>query len=52
MKNNYSIYKLIDPITNNVRYIGVTTNSLKNRLYQHKYNSKKLKKNLQLAKFC
>lgn len=43
MKNNYSIYKLIDPITNNVRYIGVTTNSLKNRLYQHKYNSKKLK---------
>lgn len=43
MKNIYSIYKLIDPITNDVRYIGVTTNSLKNRLYQHKYNSKKLK---------
>ena len=43
MKNIYSIYKLIDPTTNKVRYVGVTTNSLKNRLYQHKYNSKKLK---------
>ncbi len=32
---NYKIYKLIDPISNEVRYIGLTFNSLKQRLYSH-----------------
>lgn len=31
----YSIYKLIDPITNEVRYIGLTFNTLKQRLGSH-----------------
>lgn len=31
----YTIYKLIDPITNEVRYIGLTFNSLKQRLKSH-----------------
>lgn len=36
------IYKLIDPITNKVRYVG-KTNNLKRRLSAHIYKSKKLK---------
>lgn len=35
MKNKYLIYKLIDPRTNEIRYIGKTKNSLKKRLYEH-----------------
>lgn len=31
----YTIYKLIDPITNDIRYIGLTFNSLKQRLSSH-----------------
>jgi hypothetical protein len=31
----YIIYKLIDPITNEIRYIGLTFNSLKQRLKSH-----------------
>lgn len=29
------IYKLIDPITNEIRYIGKTKNNLQKRLYEH-----------------
>lgn len=32
---NYKIYLLSDPITNEIRYVGQTCNSLKNRLAQH-----------------
>lgn len=35
MEIKYTIYKLIDPITNDVRYIGLTFNSLKQRLKSH-----------------
>ena len=35
----YTIYKLIDPTTNEIRYIGLTFNSLKQRLKSH-YNEK------------
>lgn len=28
----YTIYKLIDPISNEIRYIGLTFNDLKQRL--------------------
>ena len=31
----YTIYKLIDPITNEIRYIGLTFNELKQRLKSH-----------------
>jgi group I intron endonuclease len=31
----YTIYKLIDPITNEIRYIGLTFNDLKQRLKSH-----------------
>jgi group I intron endonuclease len=31
----YTIYKLIDPITNEIRYIGLTFNNLKQRLKSH-----------------
>lgn len=31
----YTIYKLIDPITNEVRYVGLTFNTLKQRLKSH-----------------
>lgn len=31
----YTIYKLIDPITNEIRYVGLTFNSLKQRLRSH-----------------
>jgi hypothetical protein len=36
----YSIYKLIDPNTLDVRYIGVTTTSLNIRLAQHVYDGR------------
>jgi len=39
-KKIYKIYKLIDPLTNEVRYIGITTRSLKQRLSQHCWDSK------------
>jgi group I intron endonuclease len=35
MEIKYTIYKLIDPITNQVRYIGLTFNDLKQRLKSH-----------------
>jgi len=44
MKNNYHIYKLIDPTTKKVRSVGVTTCYLQKRFYQHKYSAKKLRK--------
>jgi group I intron endonuclease len=31
----YTIYKLIDPITNEIRYVGLTFNTLKQRLKSH-----------------
>jgi hypothetical protein len=31
----YTIYKLIDPVTNEIRYIGLTFNNLKQRLKSH-----------------
>lgn len=42
----YTIYKLIDPISNEIRYIGLTFNDLKQRLKSHYYeNSKSHKSN-------
>jgi len=35
METKYTIYKLIDPITNEIRYIGLTINTLKQRLKSH-----------------
>ncbi len=35
MEEKYTIYKLIDPTTNQVRYIGLTFNTLKQRLKSH-----------------
>ena len=35
MEKKYTIYKLIDPITNDIRYIGLTFNTLKQRLKSH-----------------
>lgn len=32
----YKIYKLIDPIDNSIRYVGLTINSLKQRLKSHR----------------
>lgn len=40
---NVQIYKLIDPVTNEVRYIGRTKNSLKLRLSGHIFKSKNKK---------
>ena len=34
-KINYKIYKLIDPVSNEIRYIGLTFNTLKQRLGSH-----------------
>lgn len=46
MKNKiYKIYSLNCPNTNDVRYIGVTTNSLKRRLIQHLYEGNNSKSN-------
>jgi group I intron endonuclease len=42
----YTIYKLIDPISNEIRYIGLTFNDLKQRLKSHySENSKSHKSN-------
>ena len=42
----YTIYKLIDPITNDIRYIGLTFNDLNQRLKSHcSENSKSHKSN-------
>ncbi len=41
MENNISIYKLIDPETNEVRYVGKTIQKLSNRLASHISVSKK-----------
>lgn len=35
METKYTIYKLIDPISNDIRYIGLTFNTLKSRLSSH-----------------
>ncbi len=35
MELNYKIYALVEKITNNIRYIGLTKNPLKYRLSQH-----------------
>lgn len=40
----YTIYKLIDPISNEIRYIGLTSNSLKQRLKSHLSDSGKTHK--------
>ncbi len=34
-----NIYILVDPITEEIRYVGATTHSLKKRLYQHLHPS-------------
>ena len=36
----YKIYKLIDEDTLEIRYIGVTTRTLEERLYQHLHDAK------------
>ncbi len=36
----YKIYKLIDPRDNSIKYVGVTTRTLQQRLSQHWYESK------------
>lgn len=43
LQKTYKIYCLKHPITEEIRYIGITTNTLTNRLYQHKYNALKRK---------
>lgn len=35
----YKIYKLIDPISDTVRYVGVTTRKLQSRFSQHKHSA-------------
>lgn len=47
---NYTIYKLIDPITNEVRYIGLTINTLKQRLKSHMSDSSKTHKSFWIRK--
>lgn len=42
-KKKVNIYKLIDPDTKKVRYIGATVRTLKERLYQHKHDALKNK---------
>ena len=39
---NYKIYTL--SIDRDIRYVGVTTNTLKARLYQHRYNARNPKR--------
>jgi hypothetical protein len=34
------VYALVDPITLKIRYIGITKQSLKDRLYGHIYEAK------------
>lgn len=43
----YKIYAISDPDTNIIKYIGVTTRTLKERLYQHLYNARN--KRLQIS---
>ena len=53
MKNKmkeYKIYAISDPDTNIIKYIGVTTRTLKERLYQHLYNARN--KRLQISAKC
>lgn len=45
MSNEVSIYKLIDPTTNSIRYIGSTHNSLKKRLTDHLSDARRGQKN-------
>jgi hypothetical protein len=40
-KIKYTIYKLIDPISNEIRYVGLTFNDLKQRLKSHCYEKSK-----------
>lgn len=42
---NIKIYKLIDPITDEVRYIGKTIQTLNNRLRRHVYDANRLTEN-------
>lgn len=51
MEKDYKIYSLSDPTTMKIRYIGVTTNSLERRLYQHKYTAIKRKVDTHVAKW-
>lgn len=39
------IYTLADPITNDVRYVGITTRDLNYRYKRHFYDKKNYKKN-------
>lgn len=42
----YTIYTLSDPISKEIRYVGITTQPIQNRLYSHlscRYNAKKYK---------
>ena len=47
----YKIYCLKHPVTLEIRYIGVTTNSLLMRLSQHKYDALKKNSNKYLSKW-
>ena len=41
MEDDYKIYKLIDPIDERIRYVGMTINSLKQRLKSHRNEKSK-----------
>lgn len=47
----YRFYTLSDPDTLEVRYVGVTTNSLATRFAQHKYSTKRITDNTHKSKW-
>jgi len=51
MVQEYKIYALKHPLTNNIRYIGVTVSSLNQRLSQHKYAAFTKKADMHVSKW-